>query len=179
ALDTRQKKVDISRYGLDDVDVQGARPPVAPSLTPADTASVPSSSPARVDLPSEPAAEVGKPGIASARTPAEMASPAEAVTEPSLSRERVDFSSEPAIEVGGEGNAPVRMTAEAVSLPEPGQVTPEKSTGAKDAPAEPPIVKPETQAGRNRLQARWDQQMADLNFNIQDVMDAAQTRAVT
>ncbi|RKT89547.1 conjugative relaxase-like TrwC/TraI family protein [Rahnella aquatilis] len=138
ALDTRQKKVDISRYGLDEADAQGARPPAAPSLTPADTASVPSSSPARVDFPSE-----------------------------------------PAIEVGGEGNALVRTTAEVVSLTEPGQVTPEKSTDAKDAPAEPPIAKPETQAGRNRLQARWDQQMAGLNFNIQDVMDAAQTRAVT
>lgn len=138
ALDTRQKKVDISRYGLDEADAQGARTPAAPSLTPTDTASVPSSSPARVDFPSE-----------------------------------------PAIEVGGEGNALVRTTAETVSLTEPGQVTPEKSTDAKDAPAEPPIAKPETQAGRNRLQARWDQQMADLNFNIQDVMDAAQARAVT
>lgn len=138
ALDTRQKKVDISRYGLDEADAQGARTPAAPSLTPTDTASVPSSSPASVDFPSE-----------------------------------------PAIEVGGEGNALVRTTAETVSLTEPGQVTPEKSTDAKDAPAEPPIAKPETQAGRNRLQARWDQQMAGLNFNIQDVMDAAQTRAVT
>lgn len=138
ALDTRQKKVDISRYGLDEADAQGARTPAAPSLTPTDTASVPSSSPASVDFPSE-----------------------------------------PAIEVGGEGNALVRTTAETVSLTEPGQVTPEKSTNAKDAPAEPPIAKPETQAGRNRLQARWDQQMAGLNFNMQDVMDAAQTRAVT
>ncbi|MBU9828784.1 conjugative transfer relaxase/helicase TraI [Rahnella sp. FC061912-K] len=138
ALDTRQKKVDISRYGLDEADAQGARTPAGPSLTPTDTASVPSSSPASVDFPSE-----------------------------------------PAIEVGGEGNALVRTTAETVSLTEPGQVTPEKSTDAKDAPAEPPIAKPETQAGRNRLQARWDQQMAGLNFNIQDVMDAAQTRAVT
>lgn len=138
ALDTRQKKVDISRYGLDEADAQGARTRAAPSLTPTDTASVPSSSPASVDFPSE-----------------------------------------PAIEVGGEGNALVRTTAETVSLTEPGQVTPEKSTDAKDAPAEPPIAKPETQAGRNRLQARWDQQMAGLNFNIQDVMDAAQTRAVT
>jgi len=138
ALDTRQKKVDISRYGLDEADAQGARTPAAPSLTPTDTASVPSSSPARVDFPSN-----------------------------------------PAIEVGGEGNALVRTTAETVSLTDPGQVTPEKRTDAKGAPAEPPIAKPETQAGRNRLQARWDQQMADLNFNIQDVMDAAQTRAVT
>lgn len=138
ALDTRQKKVDISRYGLDEADAQGARTPAAPSLTPTDTASVPSSPPARVDFPSE-----------------------------------------PAIAVGGEGNALVRTTAETVSLTEPGQVTQEKSTDAKGAPAEPPIAKPETQAGRNRLQARWDQQMAGLNFNIQDVMDAAQTRAVT
>ncbi|MGV0087540.1 conjugative transfer relaxase/helicase TraI (plasmid) [Rahnella aceris] len=178
ALDTRQTKVDISRYGLDEVDAQGTHPPAAPSLTPVDTASVPSSSAAWVDLPSEPAAEVGKPGIASTRTPDEMANPAEAVTEPPLSRERVDFPSEPAIEVGGEGNASVRTTAEAVSLTEPGQVTPGKSTGAKDAPAESPIAKPETQAGRNRLQARWDQQMADLNFDIREVIDAAQVRAV-
>lgn len=130
ALDTRQKKVDISRYGLDEAAAQGAR-------TSADPRNVPSPVPERQDLPSD-----------------------------------------PAIEVGGAEKTPVRTTAEVVSLTDPGQGTPEKSVGVKGAPAEPPIAKPETQAGRNRLQARWDQQMADLNFNIQNVMDAAQARAV-
>lgn len=130
ALDTRQKKVDISRYGLDEAAAQGAR-------TSADARNVPSPVPERQDLPSD-----------------------------------------PAIEVGGAEKTPVRTTAEVVSLTDPGQGTPEKSVGVKGPPAEPPIAKPETQAGRNRLQARWDQQMADLNFNIQNVMDAAQARAV-
>ncbi|WJV56238.1 conjugative transfer relaxase/helicase TraI (plasmid) [Pectobacteriaceae bacterium CE70] len=137
ALDTRQKKVDISRYGLDEADAQGARTPAAPSLTPADTASGPSLSPERLDLPSLPAAEVSKSSAGPVHTPAEV-----------------------------------------VNLAEPEKEKTEKDADEQGTPAEPPIAKPETQAGRNRLQARWDQQMADLNFDIREVIDAAQVRAV-
>ena len=137
ALDTRQKKVDISRYGLEKANAQDGRTPAAPSLTLADTVNVPSPSRKRVDLPPEPVAKAEKSSVAAART-----------------------------------------TAEAAHPPEPGQATPEKNTGEKDTHAEPPIAKPETQAGRNRLQARWDLQMGDLNFNIREVMEEAQARAV-
>jgi conjugative relaxase-like TrwC/TraI family protein len=134
ALDTRQKKVDISRYGLDEPHAQGAS--------------------RSADTPSAPV---------NAQPP---------------SRESVDFPSKPAVEAEKSGVVPARTAAEVASPAEPGQVTPEKNAGEKGTPAEAPIAKPETQAGRNRLQARWDQQMADLNFNIQDVIDVAQARAV-
>jgi conjugative relaxase-like TrwC/TraI family protein len=143
ALDTRQKKVDISRYGLDEPHAQGESRPAATSLTAAETAT-----------PSAP------------------------VNAQSPSREGVDFPSKPAVEAEKSGVTPARTAAEVASPAEPGQVTPEKNAGEKGTPSEPPIAKPETQAGRNRLQARWDQQMADLNFNIQDVIDVAQARAV-
>ncbi|MDF1896740.1 conjugative transfer relaxase/helicase TraI [Rahnella contaminans] len=143
ALDTRQKKVDISRYGLDEPHAQGGSRSAATSLTAAETAT-----------PSAPV---------NAQPPF---------------REGVGFPSKPAVEVEKSGVVPARTAAEVASPAEPGQVTPEKNAGEKGTPAEAPIAKPETQAGRNRLQARWDQQMADLNFNIQDVIDVAQARAV-
>jgi len=143
ALDTRQKKVDISRYGLDEPHAQGGSRSAATSLTAAETAT-----------PSAPV---------NAQPP---------------SREGVGFPSKPAVEAEKSGAAPARTAAELASQAEPGQITPESNVGEKGTPSEPPIAKPETQAGRNRLQARWDQQMADLNFNIQDVIDIAQARAV-
>ncbi|WP_275234944.1 MobF family relaxase [Pantoea ananatis] len=44
------------------------------------------------------------------------------------------------------------------------------------APGNEPIVKPETERGRSRLQARWQRQMDDLGFDIKQVVSDARAR---
>ena len=163
ALDTRQKKVDISRFGLDtpamkeplgdatqSEKIQSVRDALqehqaslqdAPSLQHPDiertvVADVPEKAPSADSVPQKRGAEL------------QINAPAQ----------RPDMTQ--SVAAGG----PESVVPEIASKPE-GKVLPEA-----------PIAKPETQAGRNRLQARWDQQMADLNFNIQEVISQAHER---
>ncbi|QMV54197.1 MobF family relaxase [Ewingella americana] len=162
ALDTRQKKVDISRYGLD-------KP-------------------------------VDKEQLGDAAQREKIQSVRDALQEHQTSVQDTPLLAHPDVERTMVAETPVKAPSRD-SLPEnrgpelqdkePAQhpdltpktatvlekVEPElaSNTEAKTLPEEP-IAKPETQAGRNRLQARWDQQMADLNFNIQDVIAQAHER---
>ncbi|MEA9392710.1 conjugative transfer relaxase/helicase TraI [Acerihabitans sp. TG2] len=140
ALDTRQKKVDISRYGLNE-------PPADGGLTQFSAEKPPTTVQNGLVLPSERSRSDEHQGIT-------QTSPAQS------------SSMEP--------DEPEQERSEDSGSVEPKQA--EKGDG-KGSPMQPPIAKPETEAGRNRLQARWQQKMADLNFNIREVMDDAQERA--
>jgi len=162
ALDTRQKKVDISRYGLD-------KPVEKEQL--GDAAQSDKIQSVRDALQEHQTSVQDTPSLAHPDVERTMVAetPIKAPSRDSLPENRG-----PELQDKEPAQHP-NMTPTTATLSE--KVEPElaSNTEAKTLPEEP-IAKPETQAGRNRLQARWDQQMADLNFNIQDVIAQAHER---
>jgi conjugative relaxase-like TrwC/TraI family protein len=162
ALDTRQKKVDISQFGLDtpsakeqlgDAALREKMQSVREALQQHQTTQQEVSPLTHADI------DRTKGGEAPDKLP---------------SRESEPENRGPELQ----GKEPARhsdMTHTTVSVSEKAGPELASKTEAKALPEEP-IAKPETQAGRNRLQARWDQQMADLNFNIQEVIAQAHER---
>ncbi|WP_262287847.1 MobF family relaxase, partial [Pantoea sp. Marseille-Q5743] len=152
ALDTRQRKQDISRYGEDET-------------VPIRTRTEPSA----VSVPATPVPEhvVAATGKAAATADKEPATPSAqdknvAIVRPGPSpvHEQTDPVPEHVVADTGKASA----TAD------------KEPSAPSDQMKDEPIAKPETADGRARLQARWQRQMEDTGFDIQGVMNEARER---
>ncbi|MGC0805448.1 MobF family relaxase [Pantoea agglomerans] len=152
ALDTRQRKQDISRYGEDET-------------VPVRTRTEPSA----VSVPATPVPEhvVAATGKAAATADKEPATPSAqdknvAIVRPGPSpvHEQTDPVPEHVVADTGKASA----TAD------------KEPSAPSDQMKDEPIAKPETADGRARLQARWQRQMEDTGFDIQGVMNEARER---
>ncbi|HCR0227202.1 conjugative relaxase-like TrwC/TraI family protein [Pantoea sp. AN62] len=147
ALDTRQRKQDISRYGEDETAPVRTRPEPSAVSVPEHVVAATEKAAATADKePTTPSAQdknvaIARPGPSHVHEQ----------TEPAPERAAADTEKAPA-------NAD-----KALSTP---------SAQVKDEP----IAKPETADGRARLQARWQRQMDDAGFDIQGVMNEARER---
>ncbi|KAF6677106.1 MobF family relaxase [Pantoea sp. EKM20T] len=173
ALDTRQRKQDISRYGEDEgapertwpesssIPVQAERAAAVTEKIPA-TADKETLAPSAEDkdVPAEP-------------EPAHGVSAAEKIPETA--------NKEPLTPSAQEKEMPAESGPEsAVSAAEKAAVTAGKDISAPSAQIkDEPIAKPETADGRARLQARWQRQMEDTGFDIQGVMNEAREREMS
>ncbi|WP_416414474.1 MobF family relaxase [Pantoea sp. App145] len=151
ALDTRQRKQDISRYG------EGRRPyPEKDNVSPSS---------------GEKSPEGTAPALA---TPAQSERNQEAGEEqdaPVFGKDQGDTLArgEP---VEGEREPDVAVPA-GVSR------APAEHDPALQEEQEVPIVKPETEDGRERLRQRWQRQMEDIGFDIGSVISEAKAREAT
>ncbi len=84
-----------------------------------------------------------------------------------------DAAGKPAPEPEQAGTAENKVTA-APDKAEPVDTGP--ALRDMSSPGNEPIVKPETERGRSRLQARWQRQMDDLGFDIKQVVSDARAR---
>lgn len=177
ALDTRQRKQDISRYGGDEAAPERTRPgtSVVPVLaeparerTEAATDNIPETTDKELTTPSAqdkdvPAGSGPESTLSTAKKVPEM------MDEESLtpSEQDRDLPAEPELE----GTLSVAKKASATADKE----RPAPSEQIQDDP----IAKPETADGRARLQARWQRQMEDTGFDIQGVMNRAHEREMS
>jgi|LIDZ01.1.fsa_nt_gi conjugative relaxase-like TrwC/TraI family protein len=177
ALDTRQRKQDISRYGGEEAAPGRTRPessvvPVPAEPVPERAAAVTDKTPATADKETlAPSAE--DKDVPAERGPESTLSAAEEVSEtadkesltPSVQNK--DGSAEPAPE-------------STLSAAEKANAIADEKLSAPSAPIQDdPIAKPETADGRARLQARWQRQMEDTGFDIQGVMNEAREREMS
>ncbi|MDE8558907.1 MobF family relaxase [Pantoea vagans] len=174
ALDTRQRKQDISRYGGEEAAPGRTRPessvvPVPAEPVPERAAAVTDKTPATADKETlAPSAE--DKDVPAERGPESTLSAAEEVSEtadkesltPSVQNK--DGSAEPAPE-------------STLSVAEKTNATADEKLSAPIQ--DDPIAKPETADGRARLQARWQRQMEDTGFDIQGVMNDAREREMS
>ncbi|MSE13740.1 conjugative relaxase [Pantoea agglomerans] len=152
ALDTRQRKQDISRYGEDET-------------VPVRTRTEPSA----ISVPAAPVPEhvVATTGKAAATADKEPATPS---------------AQDKNVPIVRPGPSPVHEQTEPVPehvVADTGKAaaTADKETSApSDQMKDEPIAKPETADGRARLQARWQRQMEDTGFDIQGIMNEARER---
>ncbi|MFL6615360.1 MAG: MobF family relaxase, partial [Pantoea agglomerans] len=152
ALDTRQRKQDISRYGEDET---------APART--------RTEPSAVSVPAVPVSEhvvaAAEKAFATADKEPSTSSAQDknvpiARPGPSHMHEQTELAPERAAADTGKAAA-----------------TADKETSApSDQMKDEPIAKPETADGRARLQARWQRQMDDAGFDIQGVINEARER---
>jgi len=177
ALDTRQRKQDISRYGEDEAAPGRSRPEsssipeqaepapahgmTATGKVPETADKVPLTAPAQEkNGPAEPEPAHG---VSAAEKIPETAGK-EPLTPPAQEK---DMAAEP-------------VPGSTVSAAEKAAVTADKDISAPSAQIQDePIVKPETADGRARLQARWQRQMEDTGFDIQGVMNEAREREMS
>ncbi|PKE27587.1 conjugal transfer protein TraI [Rahnella sp. AA] len=184
ALDTRQKKVDISRYGLDEPHAPGAptlaSPETPATMPPAAREVATTAVTGENSIPDAPSLtpEVMPKQPVPEKEPHSQNTPGETGIAAQIGDEVREVPATSAV-IGEKAPAERSPALDAITGPS-GPEQPERlsQNPGQNTPAELPIAKPETQAGRNRLQARWDQQMRDLNFDIREVMDDAQARAV-
>ncbi|MBK5017670.1 MobF family relaxase [Pantoea sp. S62] len=173
ALDTRQRKQDISRYGEDEAAPGRTRPksssiPVQAEPAPERAAAVTDKTPATADKEtSAPSAE--DKDLPAERGPESTLSAAEEVSETA----------------GKEFLTPSVQNKDGPAEPAPESTLSAAETADKDISSpsaqvkDDPIAKPETADGRARLQARWQRQMEDTGFDIQGVMNEAREREMS
>lgn len=154
ALDTRQRKQDISRYGEDET--APARTRTEPSAVSVPAVPVPVSEHVVAAAEKAFATADKEPATSSAQDKnVPIARPG-----PSHMHEQTELAPERAAADTGKAAA-----------------TADKETSApSDQMKDEPIAKPETADGRARLQARWQRQMDDAGFDIQGVINEARER---
>lgn len=173
ALDTRQRKQDISRYGEDEGAPERTRPesssiPVQAERAAAVTEKIPATADKETSAPSAEDKDVP-----AEPEPAHGVSAAEKIPETA--------NKEPLTPSAQEKEMPAESGPEsAVSAAEKAAVTADEDISAPSAQIkDEPIAKPETADGRARLQARWQRQMEDTGFDIQGVMNEAREREMS
>ncbi|WP_336794880.1 MobF family relaxase [Pantoea anthophila] len=175
ALDTRQRKQDISRYGEEDVAPGRTRPEsssISVQAEPAHEVTAAAKVPETADKePLVPSAQ--DKDVPAERGPESTLSVAEEVSE-TADKESLTPSAQD--KDGPAEPAP----GSALSAAEKASVTAEEKISLPSAPIQDdPIAKPETADGRARLQARWQRQMEDTGFDIQGVMNEAREREIS
>jgi len=176
ALDTRQRKQDISRYGEDEAAPERSRPESSVVPVPAEPGPVPERAAAVTDkTPGTADKETSAPSAEDKDVPAEP-EPAHGVSAAEKNPETA--GKEPLTPSAQEKDLSAESGPErAVSAAEKAAVTADKGTSAPSPQIQDdPIAKPETADGRARLQARWQRQMDDTGFDIQGVINEARER---
>ncbi|MDC7872127.1 conjugal transfer protein TraI [Pantoea ananatis] len=172
ALDTRQRKQSLDRYGEGDT---------LPGKSPEE---VRRHGPDAVSPEREGKAKGGEPQPESG--PAEVASGKNAETPvktraPDATERHPDVQQKagPDSVAAGKAAPEQTFTAEKTVTAAPDRAEP-VDTGQVlrdiSSPVNEPIVKPETERGRSRLQARWQRQMDELDFDIKQVISDARAR---
>ncbi|WP_432369504.1 MobF family relaxase (plasmid) [Pantoea allii] len=172
ALDTRQRKQSLDRYGEGDT---------LPGKSPEE---VRRHGPDAVSPEREGKAKGGEPQPESG--PAEVASGKNAETPvktraPDATERHPDVQQKagPDSVAAGKAAPEQTFTAEKTVTAAPDSAEP-VDTGQVlrdiSSPVNEPIVKPETERGRSRLQARWQRQMDELDFDIKQVISDARAR---
>ncbi|MEN4633181.1 MobF family relaxase [Pantoea agglomerans] len=176
ALDTRQRKQDISRYGEEEAAPERSRPESSVVPVPAEPGPVPERAAAVTDkTPGTADKETSAPSAEDKDVPAEP-EPAHGVSAAEKNPETA--GKEPLTPSAQEKDLSAESGPErAVSAAEKAAVTADKGTSAPSPQIQDdPIAKPETADGRARLQARWQRQMDDTGFDIQGVINEARER---
>ncbi|MEN4624267.1 MobF family relaxase [Pantoea agglomerans] len=176
ALDTRQRKQDISRYGEDEAAPERSWPESSVVPVPAEPGPVPERAAAVTDkTPGTADKETSAPSADDKDVPAEP-EPAHGVSAAEKNPETA--GKEPLTPSAQEKDLSAESGPErAVSAAEKAAVTADKGTSAPSPQIQDdPIAKPETADGRARLQARWQRQMDDTGFDIQGVINEARER---
>lgn len=172
ALDTRQRKQSLDRYGEGDT-LPGKSPEEVRWHGP-DTVS-----PEREgkEKGGEPQPESGPAEVASgknAETPVKTRAPDATDRHPDVQQKAGPDSVS-----AGKAAPEQTVTAEKTVTAAPDRAEP-VDTGQVlrdiSSPVNEPIVKPETERGRSRLQARWQRQMDELGFDIKQVISDARAR---
>lgn len=172
ALDTRQRKQSLDRYGEGDT-LPGKSPEEVRRHGPDAV------SPEREgkEKGGEPQPESGPAEVASgknAETPVKTRAPDATERHPDVQQKAGPDSVS-----AGKAAPEQTVTAEKTVTAAPDRAEP-VDTGQVlrdiSSPVNEPIVKPETERGRSRLQARWQRQMDELGFDIKQVISDARAR---
>ncbi|MGP2446666.1 MobF family relaxase [Pantoea ananatis] len=170
ALDTRQRKQSLDRYG--DGDTQPRKSPE--EVTRYGPGGV---SPEREAKGGEPQPESGPTEVASgknAEIPVKTRVPDATERHPDVQQKAGPDSVS-----AGKAAPEQTVTTVKVAIAAPDRAEPvDTGPGLRDisSPVNEPIVKPETERGRSRLQARWQRQMDELGFDIKQVISDARAR---
>ncbi|WP_336749832.1 MobF family relaxase [Pantoea vagans] len=177
ALDTRQRKQDISRYGDDEAGTGRTRPesssiPLQAGPAPAHEVTATGEVPGTADK--EPLA----PSAQDKDGPAELGPESTLSAAEEVSETADKESLTPSVQ---DKDGPVQPAPEStLSAAEKASATADEKLSAPSAQIQDePIAKPETADGRARLQARWQRQMEDTGFDIQGVMNEARAREMS
>ncbi|WP_264272113.1 MobF family relaxase, partial [Pantoea ananatis] len=172
ALDTRQRKQSLDRYGEGDT-LPGKSPEEVRRHGP-DAVSPEREGKAKGG---EPQPESGPAEVASgknAETPVKTRAPDSTDRHPDVQQKAGPDSVS-----AGKAAPEQTVTAEKTVTAAPDRAEP-VDTGQVlrdiSSPVNEPIVKPETERGRSRLQARWQRQMDELGFDIKQVISDARAR---
>ncbi|WP_367144464.1 MobF family relaxase [Pantoea stewartii] len=175
ALDTRQRKQSLDRYGEGDT-LPGKSPEEVrrhgpDAVSPEREGKAKGGEPQPESGPTEVAS--GKNAEIPVKTRASDATEKHPDVQQKADQDSVS-AGKPAPEPEQTGTTVKTVTAA------PDKAEPVDTGPARDisSPGNEPIVKPETERGRSRLQARWQRQMDDLGFNIKQVVSDARAREV-
>ncbi|WP_273759504.1 MobF family relaxase [Pantoea ananatis] len=170
ALDTRQRKQSFDRYGEGDTQ-PGKSPEEVTRYGPGGV------SPEREAKGGEPQPESGPTEVASgknAEIPVKTRVPDATERHPDVQQKAGPDSVS-----AGKAAPEQTVTTVKVAIAAPDRAEPvDTGPGLRDisSPVNEPIVKPETERGRSRLQARWQRQMDELGFDIKQVISDARAR---
>ncbi|WP_324022105.1 conjugative relaxase (plasmid) [Pantoea sp. JZ29] len=170
ALDSRQRKQSLDRYGEGDTQ-PGKSPEEVTRYGPGGV------SPEREAKGGEPQPESGPTEVASgknAEIPVKTRVPDATERHPDVQQKAGPDSVS-----AGKAAPEQTVTTVKVAIAAPDRAEPvDTGPGLRDisSPVNEPIVKPETERGRSRLQARWQRQMDELGFDIKQVISDARAR---
>ncbi|ASN18264.1 conjugal transfer protein TraI (plasmid) [Pantoea ananatis] len=191
ALDTRQRKQSLDRYGEDDVNTktvpENSTPAVRDERSPlqvkADALKEAGGINKADSVSPETAGKVishsGGPDVSGSGLPDKVAGNEEQHITGPLNEDLARRNDYPE-----EASGPERFSADSTELPLTEPALADDRTGnaknhdLKPVQDEEPIAKPETERGRSRLQERWKIQMEKLGFDIQEVISEAKSREV-